>query len=106
MDKTVHSRLQFNECAVIGYPNYLAANTIADLVLFRGQIPRMRLELLEAERDLSGLRCNLYDLYFDRIADGQNVRRLFDAVPGHLTNVKKPVDTTDVDEGTEVHQAP
>jgi hypothetical protein len=58
--------------------------------------------LLHAERDAVGVRVDLDDLDLDGVADGQDLRRMRDALPRHVGDVQQAVDAAQVNERTVV----
>src|SRR5690606_31706397 len=69
-----------------------------DRVLGFDAVPRIRLQLLHAERDALGVRVDLDDLDLDGVADGQDLRRVRHALPRHVGDVQQAVDAAQVDE--------
>ena len=51
VDQALDALLQLDEGAVVGDRDHLALDAVADLVLLVDALPRIRLELLQAERD-------------------------------------------------------
>src|SRR5690606_39771632 len=56
--------------------------------------------LLHAERDTMGFLVDADDLHLDRLADGEDFRRMVDAAPCHVGNVQETVDAAEVNERT------
>src|SRR5690606_36793320 len=56
--------------------------------------------LLHAERDTMGFLVDADDLHLDRLADGEDFRRMVDAAPCHVGHVQQTVDAAEVDERT------
>jgi hypothetical protein len=65
-------------------------------------LPRVRLELLEAERDALALPVDVEDLDLDLLADLDHLRRVRDAAPRHVGDVQQAVHAAEVDERAEV----
>ena len=70
----------------------------------RDGLPRLGLELLEAERDLLGFRIDFEDLELKFLADGEHVFRLGDAGVGDVADVQQAVDAAHVDECAVGHE--
>jgi hypothetical protein len=62
-------------------------------------LPRIREQLLDAERDAVGLVVDLDDLDLDRLANGHDLGRMVHAAPRHVGDVKQAVDAAEIDEG-------
>ncbi len=76
----------------------------ADRITLRGIEPRIRRELLEAQRDALLLVVELQHLDLDLIADLDEVARMRQASPGHVGDVQQAIDAAEVDEGAVVGQ--
>src|SRR5690606_19049794 len=100
VDQAFDARLQLDERTVIGDVRDGTGDLLADRVLGRNAIPRIRLELLHAERDTVGFLVDADDLYLDRLANGQDFRRMVDAAPGHVGDVQQAVNAAEVNERT------
>ena len=70
-------------------------------------VPRVGLDLLEAERDAPRRRIDAEHHRVDRVADVEDLRRVLDALaPRHLGDVDQPFDARlELDEGAVVGQA-
>ena len=90
------------ECTVVGDVRDGTGDLLADRVLGGNAIPRIRLELLHAERDAVGFLVDANDLNLDLLADGQDFRRMVDAAPCHVGHVQQAVDAAEVNERTVV----
>ncbi len=64
----------------------------ADRVLLLDPLPRVLLELLQAERDPLPLRLEGEDLHLELVADGQDLGRVLDAAAGDVGDVEQAVD--------------
>ena len=62
-------------------------------------LPRIGLELLDAEADALRLRIDADDLHLHRVADIHDLARMIDAPPRHVGDVKQTVDAAEIDEG-------
>src|SRR5690606_1632827 len=98
VDQTLNARLQLHEGAVVGDVGDAAGVLGVDRVLGFDAVPRIRLQLLHAQRDALGVRVDLDDLDLDGVADGQDLRRMRHALPRHVRDVQQAVDAAQVDE--------
>src|SRR3984957_5981647 len=73
-------------------------NTGAHRVPLRGVEPRIRRELLEAQRDALLVFVELEHLDLDLIADVDQIARMREASPTHVGDVKQTIDAAQVDE--------
>ncbi len=62
-------------------------------------LPRIRAQLLEAERDTRTFAVELQDADFHFLADGDHFGRMLDALPGHVGDVQQAIDAAEIDEG-------
>src|SRR5690606_6188360 len=102
VDQAFDAGFQLNERTVGGDDRDAAGVLGVDRVLGFDAVPRVRLQLLHAERDALGVRVDLDDLDRDGVADGQDLRRMRDALPRHVGDVQQAVDAAQVDERTVV----
>jgi hypothetical protein len=91
--------LELHEGAVVGDVGDPALDVAADRVLGLDALPRIALELLHAEADALGLGVDLDDLDLDRLADGQDVGGMVDALPRDVGDMQQAVDAAEIDEG-------
>ena len=82
---------EFDEGAEVRGARDYAANTLANCVLPGGRVPRMRLELFQADGDaaFTVFFRGLEDLDFDLLADREDVRGLLDARPADFADVQR-----------------
>src|SRR4029079_3976358 len=82
-------------------------NRRPDRVLAGQLVPRVRLDLLEAERDAAAARIDAQDHGLDQVALIEDLRRVLDALaPGHLGDVDQSLDARlELDERAVVGQA-
>src|SRR5207249_1756194 len=68
-------------------------------------VPRVGLDLLDAQRDFLLLFIDVQHLHFDRVADADQLARVVDALgPAHLTDVDQALDARlQLDEGAVAH---
>ena len=98
VDQTLDALLELDERAVVGDREDAAANLRADRVALGGVEPRIRRELLEAERDALLVLVELEDLDLDLIADVDEVARMRETAPAHVGDVEQAVEAAHVDE--------
>src|SRR3954462_2658953 len=65
-------------------------------------LPRIRLRLLQAERDPLAVAVDVEHLDLDRLADLEHLARVVDVRPRELRDVDQAVHAVEVDEGAEV----
>src|SRR5438105_956303 len=91
VDQPVDARLDFDERTERGQVADLAAQPRADGILLRQCHPRILLRLLHAERDFFFGLIDFQHDRFDRLADGDELRRMpYVAGPAHLGDVHEP----------------
>src|SRR5690625_22200 len=91
-----HERTEGNELGD------LARHDLSDHVGAGEVLPRIFLSGLERQRNALTVHIDVEDLDGDLVADGDDLTRVIDVLPGQLGDVDESVDTTEVDEGTEV----
>ncbi len=96
----VDALLELDEGAVGGHVADLAANAGADRVVVADHVPRVGLELAQAERDLLLVLLDAEDDRIELLADLEQLGGLGDALcPGHLGDVDQALDARlDLDE--------
>ena len=72
------------------------------VVVLEHLLPRIRLRLLEAERDPLALAVDVEHLDLDGLADLEHLGRMVDVAPGELGDVDQAVHSVEVDERAEV----
>ncbi len=102
VDEALDALLELDEGAVVGDRDHLAVDPRADRVLLLDVLPRVRLELLQAERDALALAVEVQDLDLDLLADPHHLRGMGDAAPRHVGDVEQAVDAAEVHERAEV----
>ena len=107
VDQPVDFLLDFDERAELGEVANLALNLRADRVLVGQLVPRIALDLLEAERNAASRGIHAEHHRVDVVADIQNFRRVLDALaPRHLGDVDQSLDARlELDERAVVGQA-
>src|SRR6185437_16356211 len=94
--------LQFYEGTVVRDAHDLARDARADGILLGDVLPRVALELLEAERDALARPIDVEDFDLELGADLHELGRVRDAAPRHVGDMEQAVDAAQVDERTEV----
>src|SRR5437773_795511 len=94
--------LELHEGAVVGDRDHLALDAGADGVLRRHVLPRIRLQLLQAEADALALPVDVEHLDLELPADLHELGGVRDATVAHVGDVEQAVDAAQVDEGAEV----
>src|SRR6185295_9033001 len=102
VDQALDPLLQLHEGAIVGDRDHLPLDLLGHGVALVHVLPRVGRELLHAERDALLLGIEGEDLHLHLLADGDELRGVADAPPGHVGDVEQPVDAAQVDEGAEV----
>src|SRR5690625_4977921 len=100
VNQPLDPRLELDESTVIGDVRHAAREDGADRVLDADRLPRIRLELLDAEADALGLLVDADDLHVQRLADRDDLGRMIDAAPCHVGDMEQAVDTAKIHEST------
>ena len=98
VDQPLEPALDLDEGAVVREAHDLAPDPHADRQPLGHRGPRVREDLLHAERDPLALGIVLEDDDLHPIADVQDLRRMRHAAPRHVRHVEQPVDAAKVDE--------
>src|SRR5262245_1759034 len=100
VDQAVDAFLDFDERAELGEVAHLAGDRGADRILLGQLVPRVALDLLEAERDPPRTGIHAEHHGFDAVADVEDLRRVLDPLaPRHLRDVDQALDA-----GLELHE--
>src|SRR5262245_21498118 len=107
VNQAVDILFDFDERAELGQVADLPLDPRADRVLVGQIVPRIALDLLQAERNAPRGRVDAQHHRVDRIADVENLRWVLDALaPRHLGHMDQPLDTRlELHEGTVIGQA-
>src|SRR5688572_17836385 len=107
VNQAVDVLLDLDEGAELGEVADLALDLRADRILLGQLVPRIALDLLEAERDSPRRGIDAEDHRLDRVADVEDLRRVLDPLaPGHLGDVDQTLDARlELDERAVVGQA-
>ena len=100
MDQTLNTGLDLNECAVVGDDDNLTLHVVTHLEVRIERIPRMRSELLQAERNALLLLIEVEDNDIDLLVELYNLMRIADAAPREVGDMHQSVHTAEVDEYT------
>ena len=105
MHEAVKTRLKLDERAERGDADNLALDDGVDRVLLLGDLPRLRLQRLQAQLDALLLLVHADDLHLDLLARGHDLGRVLHAVPGQIGHMDEAIHAADVHERAEVGQA-
>src|SRR4051812_45666272 len=104
VDQAFDSLFQFYERTVIGGRDHASFYVRADGIAIDGVEPRVRRELLEAQRDALLLVVVLQNFYLDLIANMHEVARMRQASPAHVRDVQQTIESAQIDECAVVGQ--
>jgi hypothetical protein len=104
VDEALDAFLDFHEAAVVSDIRDLAEQARVRRVAARDVLPRVRAELLDAERHALALAVELQDAHVDLVADLHDLGRVLDALPRHVGDVQEAVNAAEVDERAVVGQ--
>ena len=104
VDQAFDALFDLDEAAVVRDVRDLAEQPRVRRVAPRDVLPRVRAELLDAERNALALAIELEDAHVDLVADLDDLRRVLDALPRHVGDVQQAVDAAEVDERAVVGQ--
>jgi hypothetical protein len=107
VEQPVDARLQLDEGAEVRQVAHAPGDPVADRVPLVDRGPRIRLDLLHAERDALGGLVHVEHHHVDLVADVHDLRRMADATgPRHLGHVDQPFHARlELDEGPVVGEA-
>src|SRR5205807_2503877 len=95
-------RLELDERPVVGDRHDLALHARPYRILRGHVLPRVRLQLLQAEADALALPVDVEDLDFDLLADLDHLRRMRHAPVAHVGDVQQAVHAPQIDERAEI----
>ena len=101
MNQTLHAGSQFDKGAELRGPGHFAGDCRPFGKLTDSGMPGILLQLFHPERYFAQLIIDLQYLNAHFIADFQQVRRVFDPMPGHLGHMDQTLDAAHVDKRTE-----
>ncbi len=99
VDQALDALLELDEGAVVGEAHHLALDAGPDRVLLVGPVPRVLLDLLQAQADALAGGVELEDHHPDVLAHLEHLARVPDAAPAHVGHVEQAIDAAEVDEG-------
>src|SRR5207249_10607865 len=102
MDQALDPRLELDERAVVGDRDDLSLHASPDRILGRHVLPRIGLQLLQAEADALALPVDVEDFDFDLLADMHHLGRVRHPAVAHVGDVEQAVHPAQVDEGAEI----
>ncbi len=102
VDQALDARLELHEGAVVGDRDHLALHPRADRILLGHVLPRVRLQLLHAERDPLALPVDVENLDLDFLADRHQLAGVRHPAVRHVGDVQQSVDAAEVDERAEI----
>src|SRR5439155_10043330 len=107
VDQAVDLLFDLDERAELGEIAHLALDLRPDRILVGEVVPRIALDLLEAERDPPRGRIDPEHHRVHAVADVEDLRRMLDTLaPRHLADVDQPFDTRlELDERAVVREA-
>src|SRR3954452_6747527 len=102
VDQALDALLDADERAEGHQLGDLARHDLTDLVGAGEVLPGVLLRRLERQRDTLAVHVDVEHLDGDLVADGHDLARVVDVLPGQLGDVDQTVDAAEVDERTEV----
>src|SRR5215208_5234197 len=100
--QTFDARLELDERAVVRDRDNLAGYPRTDRILLSDVLPRIVLQLLEAERDSLAFPVDIENLDFELLPDLHHLGRMLNAPVRHVGDVEQPVHSAKIDECAEV----
>src|SRR5262249_13869994 len=94
--------LQFDKGAVVGNAQHAAFHARANRIALRGIEPGIGRELLEPERDAQFFAIELQHLHLDLVAHVDQVARMRQSAPRHVSDVEQIVNAAQIDKGAVV----
>ncbi len=104
VNESFDALLELDERAVVGDRENAAANLRTDRVALGRIEPRIRRQLLEAERDALLVLVELQHLHLDLVADVDQVAGMRQAAPAHVGDVQQAIEAAQIDECAVVGQ--
>src|SRR5436309_14999223 len=102
VNESLDSRLELDKSAVVGDRDNLTGHARADWILLGDILPRIALELLQAERDSLAVPIDVEDFDFQLLTDVNHLGRMLNASVRHVGDVQQSVDSAEIDECAEV----
>src|SRR5690349_12572229 len=104
VDQTFNARLEFNKGTVISNTRNASAYARTDRETLFDAGPRIRQQLLVTERDALTVTIKLQHFNLDRVADFEQLIRVLQSSPRHVSHMQQSIDSAEVDEGAVVSQ--
>src|SRR5882724_2206896 len=104
MDQAFNALFQLDESAVVGNAQDAALDARANGIALRSVKPGVRRELLKAERNAQFFRIVLQNFYLNLIAHVNEVTRMREPAPGHVSDMEQAVNAAHIDERAVVGQ--
>src|SRR5437879_4040681 len=98
IDQALNALFQFNERTVIGHAQNASFYVCAYRIAFRSVKPRIRRELLESQRYPLLFFIELQDLNVDFVTYMDQVARMRQASPRHVSDVQQAIKAAEVNE--------
>src|SRR6185295_4745968 len=102
MDEAFDAGLELDERAVVRDRHDLALHARADRILRGDVLPRIWLQLFQAERNALALPVDVEDFDLELLPDLHHLGRMGHAAVAHVGDVQQAVHAAEVDEGAEV----
>ena len=100
MQKSIYAWFQFNECAEVCHTCDCSFYYVSYSIFFICIQPRVLIFELQAQCDL--ISVDIFDQNFDRLADFEDLLRVFYSSPGHLGDMQQTICSAQIDECTEI----
>ncbi len=106
MDHPLDPRLQLHERPKVHQPRHRPRNPLPHLVRLRSPIPRLRLQLLQPQRDPFRLRIHAQNLHLNLLPHAQHIFRGLHPAPRHIADMQQPVHAPQIHERAIRRKAP
>src|SRR5215510_6370046 len=97
MDQSFNTALEFNECAVVSNTRDFSVYTRAHRKTLFDAGPRIGQQLLVTKRDSFTLAIKLQHLDLDRIAHVEQLVRILQTPPRHVSHMQQSIDAAEID---------
>src|SRR2546423_4043934 len=102
VNEAFNSGLELDERTVVRDRDDLPGHSRTDGIFFGNILPRVALELFQAEGDSFAIPVDVEDFDFQLLTDVHHLGRVLNAAVRHVGDVEESVDATEIDECTEV----
>src|SRR5438309_6401550 len=102
MNQAFDTLFQFDESSVVGHAQNAAFYGCANSIALRSVKPGIRRELLETERNAQLFRIVLQDFYLNLIAHVDEITRMRQASPRHVSDMEQAVNAAHINESAVV----